>query len=238
MTLPAQTAPMPIARPALVDCWNRIGVRGDGSCGELERHVHCRNCAVYSAAAAQLLDGELPEEALTQWTRHVAQPQKIAEAATDSALLFRVAGEWLALPTATFQEIGAVRPIHSLPSRRGGSLLGLVNVRGELVPCVSLQRLLGLAESTGEPRDAARGTAARLLVIAAQAGRVACPVDEVHGIHRHDPRELKALPATVAGAHAKYSRGILTWQQKSVGLLDAELLVYAISRSLASASQT
>ncbi len=37
---------------AIDDCWNRIGVRGDGSCPELKRHIHCRNCPVYSAAAA------------------------------------------------------------------------------------------------------------------------------------------------------------------------------------------
>ena len=50
----------PFARAGLNDCWNKIGVRGDGSCPELERHAHCRNCPVYSAAAAQLLDAELP----------------------------------------------------------------------------------------------------------------------------------------------------------------------------------
>jgi chemotaxis-related protein WspD len=31
---------------SLDDCWNRIGVRGDGSCRELEQHIHCHNCSV------------------------------------------------------------------------------------------------------------------------------------------------------------------------------------------------
>ena len=43
---------IPFARAGLNDCWNKIGVRGDGSCPELARHVHCRNCPVYSASAA------------------------------------------------------------------------------------------------------------------------------------------------------------------------------------------
>ncbi|NOP35791.1 hypothetical protein, partial [Klebsiella pneumoniae] len=38
------------------DCWNRIGVHGNKQCPLLERHVHCRNCEVYAAAATRLLD--------------------------------------------------------------------------------------------------------------------------------------------------------------------------------------
>ena len=32
----------------LDDCWNRIGVRGDRSCPELARVIHCHNCPVFS----------------------------------------------------------------------------------------------------------------------------------------------------------------------------------------------
>ena len=42
------------ASPVANDCWNKIGVRGDASCAELERHIHCRNCPTYSAAAVRL----------------------------------------------------------------------------------------------------------------------------------------------------------------------------------------
>ena len=41
---------------AIDDCWNRIGIHGDNSCPLLIEHIHCRNCAVYSAAATRLLD--------------------------------------------------------------------------------------------------------------------------------------------------------------------------------------
>ena len=34
---------------AIDDCWNRIGIHGDKSCPLLSNHIHCRNCAVYSA---------------------------------------------------------------------------------------------------------------------------------------------------------------------------------------------
>ena len=48
------------ARATITDCWNKIGVRGDSSCRELEEHVHCRNCPVHAAAAVALLDREMP----------------------------------------------------------------------------------------------------------------------------------------------------------------------------------
>ena len=35
---------------AIDDCWNRIGVLGDGSCPRLAEHIHCRNCPVHAAA--------------------------------------------------------------------------------------------------------------------------------------------------------------------------------------------
>ncbi len=41
---------------AIDDCWNRIGIHGDKTCPLLADHIHCRNCAVYSAAATRLLD--------------------------------------------------------------------------------------------------------------------------------------------------------------------------------------
>ena len=43
----------PFARAGLNDCWNKIGVRGDGSCPELKQHAHCRNCPVYASVAAE-----------------------------------------------------------------------------------------------------------------------------------------------------------------------------------------
>jgi len=58
------------------DCWNKIGVSGDGTCGELVKFVHCRNCPVYSAAGAMLLDREPPAGYRKRWTEHFAIEKK------------------------------------------------------------------------------------------------------------------------------------------------------------------
>ncbi len=221
------------ARAGLDDCWNKIGVRGDSSCPELERHVHCRNCPVYSAAATKLLDVDLPDQHLEEWTGHFSRVPPAAEAGTHSVVIFRIGAEWLALPTGVFQEVASLRAIHSLPHRRGGTVLGLVNIRGVLLVCVSLGDALGLEKISGAAADKSRAQHRRLLVISREGRRLVFPVDEIHGIHRAPPSELQAVPATVAKATAAYTKAVFAWQQKTVGCLDDQLLFYTLNRSLA-----
>jgi chemotaxis-related protein WspD len=212
-------------------CWNSIGVYGNGSCEELAQFVHCRNCPVYSKAAALLLDRVLPEGYRRVWTLHYAQEKTAAKPARISALLFRLNNEWLGLPTQAFQEVAERRPIHSLPHRRQALVLGLANVRGELVICVSLNRALGVESAAPQPN--LRILYDRLLVARWDGHRLAFPVDEVHGIQHFDLTQLKPAPAVVSKASHSYSRGVLQWQQRTVGFLNAELLFGFLNRSLA-----
>src|SRR5258705_8412442 len=100
------------------DCWNRIGVRGDGSCPELEKYAHCRNCPVQASVAADLLTSVRSGQYLAEWTSHVAQPKYLEERDTESALIFRVGLEWLALSTSVVQEVSDPKPGNSVPHRR------------------------------------------------------------------------------------------------------------------------
>ncbi len=213
-------------------CWNSIGVRGDGSCPELLQFVHCRNCPVYSAGAAELLDADTPSSYFADRTAHFAEPAHADEGEMLSVVIFRVASEWLALPTSAVVEVANLLPVHSLPHRRNGVVLGLASVRGELLVCVSLSQVVGAEPLAAAARDRSSTTYRRLLVIRREAIRVVCPVDEVHGIHRFHPRELKDLPATVAKAAVTYSTALLQWQGHSVATLDDQLLFYTLKRSI------
>ena len=211
-------------------CWSRIGVYGNGSCTELREFVHCRNCPVYSRAGVQLLNRTLPPEYRREWTAHYAAEKRLGAPGKASALLFRIGNEWLALPTRAFEEVAERRPIHSLPHRRQGMVLGLANIRGELVVCVSLGRLLGIEKSG--TRRTPRTIYDRLLVANWDGQRLAFPVEEVHGICRFEPHQLKSTPATVSLSNQTCSRGILQWQERAVGYLDAEVLFSTLNRSL------
>jgi chemotaxis-related protein WspD len=239
-------------------CWSRIGTRGDQSCPALEKWVRCRNCPVYEQAAARLLDRPLVEDAPADAGALAAGPVAEARAAdtarhsvadtathtathtatqtndapsTHSAVVFRVAEEWLALPTAALRQIEDLRPIHSLPHRRNRVVLGVVNVRGALTVAVSLRELLRL--EGGSARQAARnGAYARLLVAAHRGEPVAFPVDEVHGVLRVAAHQLKPVPDTLTRASAAHAAGVFAWRETTVGLLDTDRVFTSLNQSL------
>jgi chemotaxis-related protein WspD len=225
---------------ALDDCWNRIGVHGDRSCPELPRHIHCRNCPVFSAAARTLLDVPAPAGSKQIATEHFARPAQAetglaAGADRQSVIVFRLRAEWYAIRTAVCLEIADFRPIHSLPHRRDTAVLGVVNVRGGLLVCISLAVILGAtAEPQAIPTQSRRRAAVpRLLVAQGAAGDVVFPVDEVQGMERFRARDLKDVPATVAHAQATYTQALLPLGDRTVGLLDEQLLFYTVERALA-----
>ena len=231
MTDPPNTV-QPLARAVIHDCWNRIGVRGDRSCPELEQHIHCRNCPVYSAGAADLLDSDAPADYLNERTTHFAQPATTVGAQRRSVVIFRVAAEWLSLQTSVVAEVANLLPVHSLPHRQNGVVLGLASVRGELLVCISLGQVIGVEPLPAAARDRRSTVYQRLLVIRRDTVRVVCPVDEVHGLHHFRQRDLKEVPTTVARAAVAYSTALLSWRGRSVGVLDDELVFYTLARSL------
>lgn len=214
------------------DCWNKIGVRGDGSCAELKTHVHCHNCPVHAAAAGLLLATVPPAGYLDEWTSHVAKVKVVARRDFETAVIFRVGAELLALRTEVVKEVANPKPIHSIPHRRSGAVLGLVNVRGELLVCASLAAILNIdAASPGlREENAARR---RFLVLRREAVRAVCPVDDVVGVERFLPADLREVPATVARAALRYSSKILRWRGQAIGLLDEQLVFFALKRGLA-----
>jgi chemotaxis-related protein WspD len=213
------------------DCWNKIGVRGDASCPELKQYGHCRNCPVFASAALTLLDRELPAGYAAEWMGYISQKRgSVKRGERQSAVLFRLGAEWFALPTIVVDEVAELRRVHTLPHRRGGMLLGLVNVQGELIVCVSLAKMLGLEDSLASigGQDAAQPR--RLLVVRSETGRIAFPVDEVERTQRYHPGDLKAVPATLARAATNYTKGILAWRDRQVGCLDGQTVVAAMNR--------
>jgi chemotaxis-related protein WspD len=223
----ASSVPPPVVNSAegqlrLEGCWSNSGVYGDGSCIELQKFVHCRNCPVYSAAGVRLIDRPLPPNYRQEWSQHFAKERRFPETGNASVILFRIQEEWLALPTHSFQEVAEKRPIHSLPHLNEKFVLGLANVRGELVICISIGHLLQL-DHMASPQ-LLRASYHRLLVVQSETTRLAFPVDEVHGPHRFHSHELKSLPSTFPRDNSGYARGVISWQERTAGLLDPRLV--------------
>lgn len=209
------------------DCWNRIGIHGDKSCPLLVEHIHCRNCAVYAAAAVRLLD----RYALDRQQAPMHYSETIGRVESRSLLLFRLAEEWMALATRCLVEVAPVQTVHSLPHQRSRALRGVANVRGALVPCLALEELLSIDAQHTAPAAATR-VMPRMLIIAIDGGSVVVPVEEVDGIHRIDLVELEQASAATTQAGARFTQGVLPFRGRSVRLLDDAALLLAMSRSL------
>lgn len=241
-------------------CWNKIGVSGDSSCPELKTVIHCRNCTVYGAAGRALLQREAPAgyieewgEILAQeWKQHRQDPNKSTSAlqTTDSSqdellclTIFRVGQEWLALPVSVIKEITPRCPVHVLPHRSNHVFSGIVNIRGEILLCISLRDLLGLPAAelqsqsnrkTDKSLTRQRTSAAspvvyqRMIVIEIQDNRWVFPVDEISDIHRLSSTQLRDVPVVIAKTPDTYTKKILHLDGKQINFLDYNLLFYEL----------
>jgi chemotaxis-related protein WspD len=211
-------------------CWQRIGLWGDKSCVELEKVIHCRNCPVFAEGGRTLLDRRPEPGYLDTWSESIALPKDRVAADTHSVVIFRLGEEWLALRTRNFKEVTIPRPGHRLPHRTNDVMLGLVNIRGELLICFSLARLLGVADAPAAAADAPSGQR-KLVVIEKEAIRSAFPVDEILCMYEIPAHALADSPVTIAKASNAFSSGVFVYDGRHVGLIDEELLFYTLERN-------
>ena len=215
--------------PVLVDrlCWREEGIAGRGDCPRLAEVIHCRNCPEYARIGRMLFERAAPEDLGRETAELLAIPEQEAVGETVSLLVFRLGEERFALKAVLFQEVAPARPVHRIPLRRGPVLLGLVNVSGELLPCVSAAAALGLP--AGPPKH---GLKTRLCVIGRPENRFAFFVDEALAIRRVPAQEFHAPPATVANAPAAKSAALFHLDGKEIAVLDEERVLESLSRSL------
>lgn len=205
---------MTAARP----CWREIGVWGDRSCPELPQHVHCSNCPVFGGAAQALLDRPVDPDYLAWLTETVATRAEEVAPPDRMVLVFRSGGERFAIDASAVRVVAPVSTIRRLPHRDDPALLGLVAVRGELMPCISLTALLGIP-----PADP--GPAAGLLVVLAERGGVtALLVDAAEGVEGIRRAEMRRPPDTIAKTVAPVTEGLHAIGEGDVTVLDRELL--------------
>ncbi|NEX60554.1 chemotaxis protein CheW [Noviherbaspirillum galbum] len=211
------SAPTPTGIDA---CWNRIGVRGDRSCERLAGHGHCQHCEVYPEAAGRIMQRPLPAGYQAEWTAHFAQPEEARQVLDQAVLAFRLADEWYALPAKQIVMVADPARPHGIPHRRRPELLGIVNLRGKLYPCVSLAAILGIADQDSAATGGER-VFPRMLVLQQGAAAYAIPVQEAHGIVRYHAGMLESLPSTASATARDYLLGMLEDGPRRIACLDA-----------------
>ncbi len=124
---------------------------------------HCRVCPDYLSAGKQLFERDIPPSWLDEWASLYAGSKETERRGSLVLVVFRAGEEWLALPAVDFLEVITVRPVHFVPFRSGPKFRGLVNVNGELLPCVTLLPIIG-ADGGGGDAGERSGTARMVLV--------------------------------------------------------------------------
>ena len=168
---------------------------------------------------------------LQEWAEHFRAPLSTAELADASAVAFRIGAEWLALPTALLLRVAPHALPHRVPHRSARGMRGIVNVGGQLYPCVALSDLLDIDADGGSARTG-RHTFARLLLVQCEGRAYALPVADLHGIVRYAGTRLQAPAATINRGVQRYLSGVLAEGEIRIGLLDPALLAPLLARAL------
>ena len=178
--------------------------------------------------------GPPPSGFSEQWTQRLSQPKEGAPEVLYSILVFRLKAEWYAVKTMLLQEIGHMLPIQFVPNRSGRSLAGLINAHGELVPCMTLDSMLGVTEAEGTDEES--GGRRMIIVGSGAADRFAFPVDEIFGVVAVEPQMVSAAPASVARSRHTFVVEMVQVDDGPglAGLLDGGRLVAAVEQILAS----
>ncbi len=178
-----------------------------------------------------LLDRHPSEDYLQGWTQALKKSAVVEEKKDMlSVVVFRLAHEWLAMKTRVFKSVILHRQIHCIPHRTEKFLMGVVNLDGELQLCVALHELLGIEYSMSRSRHASHDD--RMIAIAQNKELWVFPVDEVEGIHLWDLSMLENAPVNIAKSASNYLKGIMLMKEKSIGLLDEELIFFSLKRGV------
>ena len=215
-------------------CWSTIGVWSSDtpSCPKLKENIHCANCEVFVSKGRELFELEPSGEYLNEWTKLLDESRLESLDEGESILIFRLEEEWLAFPTASFKFVSDVSRVHPIPHKSDALLLGLANAGDALQICFSLKTLLGIEpDSAASSVGGALVKVPRFLALERNAQPWLFQADEVLGVFKYDPRNVQNIPSTVSKANPSFVCMVFGFEGRSVGLLDDELVVYALKRS-------
>jgi purine-binding chemotaxis protein CheW len=140
-----------------------------------------------------------------------------AKSAVLELLGFWVADEEYAVPIVGIQEIIKVPTITELP-RAPEVVLGIISLRGTIVPVVDLRRLLRLDEKPVTRQ-------ARILVVRTDDEPVGLLVDRVTSVVRFEEDQIEPTPRTMRRQTSELVRGVGRVGTRLIIILDAKALV-------------
>ena len=136
---------------------------------------------------------------------------------TDSYVLFELAGATYAIRSDDIQQLEMVAPPTPVPNSPAW-VDGVVSVRGQVIPAVSLRARFGFPRMETDARS-------RLLVVRTSGRTVGLIVDSAREFASIPADAIKALPEGIGGLSGRYLRGVAQKNDRLMLIVDvAELL--------------
>lgn len=158
-----------------------------------------------------------------------------AESSGGTHLVFRLTGEHYAAPVGDVEEVLEWQPVTVVP-RCPDYLLGIINVRGTLIPVVDLRLRFAMdgdegraAEGAGEDAEPAGDNERHILVVlityAGERIEMGLVVDSVEGVIDLDEATLEPPPAIGRGMGSSAVEGLARVGERILLIVDPGRLV-------------
>lgn len=186
-------------------------------------------------SAHKLFERPPQKDYLEEWSKLLAQPTEQQLETNDTSLvIFRLENEWFGLSALVFSEIGVQRTINLIPYQNDSIVLGVVNVNGQLRLCFSLHDLLGIKKVNREKSEKMKFGAhyPRMLTITEGIELFTFPVEEVESVYQFDLSKMTNVPVNVLNSKENYLKGLISWNDKNIFIINEELLFLSLHRRL------
>jgi len=155
------------------------------------------------------------------YMKEFGQEDEAAAGETLELLSFRLAQEVYAVRLTSIRQIIKLMPVTLVP-RAPEYVLGIVSLRGTIIPVFDLRKRLGL--SAGEATRKSR-----IIVVANEKYSVGLIVDEVEMVIRLHESAVEPPPTVLAGVESEFIEGIGRVDRKMIILLDLEKLLVPVT---------
>ncbi len=138
---------------------------------------------------------------------NTSHPKNLVELAT-----FYVGGTLCGMNILDIQEINKIMQMTSVP-QAPAYVMGLINLRGQIVTIIDLGRKLGLGRSD-------TSTAPRNIVVNSPDGYVGLLVESICDVITADIDRIEPAPANMNGIQGKFFTGVCKTDKLLIGILD------------------
>ncbi|MGE5507201.1 MAG: chemotaxis protein CheW [Chitinophagales bacterium] len=129
-------------------------------------------------------------------------------------VVFRLADEDYGVPIEQVREINRLVPITAVP-KAPASVLGVINLREQIIPVVSLRERFGFAREANDD-------ATRIVVSEVGGQTVGFVVDSVNEVLRLGEEAIEPAPPSTAGVDSAFIKGIGRLGDRLIIMLDLE----------------